>query len=147
AHLALLQRPVARHPRRHFYGRAVWIQSDPRGDGPATGPAGPEPIVVLRHRAARPCPTGEPADRRGARRLERRSRLAGPPPADRDRGPARRLLTSAVSGVMRYVAPHAAPLVEALILTAANLVATLFRYRLFRGWMASRLQVMTADGA
>jgi len=57
------------------------------------------------------------------------------------------VLTTATSEIMRSVAPHAAPLLEALVLTAANLVATLCRYRLFRGWMDSRLQVMTADGA
>jgi len=57
------------------------------------------------------------------------------------------LLTTATSEIMRSVVPHAAPLLEALVLTAANLVATMCRYRLFRGWMASRLQVMTADGA
>jgi glycosyltransferase involved in cell wall biosynthesis len=57
------------------------------------------------------------------------------------------LLTTTTSEVLRYVAPHAAPIVEVLVLTAANLVATLCRYRLFRGWMASRLQVMAADGA
>ena len=57
------------------------------------------------------------------------------------------VLTTATSEIMRSVAPHAAPLLEALVLTAANLVATMCRYRLFRGWMASRLQVMTADGA
>ncbi len=57
------------------------------------------------------------------------------------------LLTTATSELLRYVAPHATPMVEVVVLTLANLVATLCRYRLFRGWMDSRLQVMTADGA
>ena len=57
------------------------------------------------------------------------------------------LLTTATSELLRYVAPQATPMVEVVVLTAANLVATLCRYRLFRGWMDSRLQVMTADGA
>ena len=57
------------------------------------------------------------------------------------------LLTTAAGELLRYIAPHAAPMVEVLALTAANFVATLFRYRLFRGWMSSRLQVMPADGA
>ncbi len=57
------------------------------------------------------------------------------------------VLTTATSEVMRYLAPHATPLIEALALTMANLVATLCRYRLFRGWMSSRLQVVAADGA
>jgi len=57
------------------------------------------------------------------------------------------LLTTTAGEVLRDAAPHAAPIVEVLVLTAANLVATFCRYRLFRGWMASRLEVMAADGA
>ena len=57
------------------------------------------------------------------------------------------LLTTATSEVMRFFAPHATAAVEIMVLTPANLVATLGRYRLFRGSMGSRLQVVAADGA
>ena len=87
------------------------------------------------------------ANRRFTFGVRGRDRLAGDHAAGLTAFAIALLLTTAASEVIRYLAPHAAPLVEALILTAANLVATLFRYRLFRGWMASRLQVMTADRA
>ena len=57
------------------------------------------------------------------------------------------LLTTAASEALRNLAPSASPLLEVVVLTTANLIATLCRYRLFRGWMDSRLQVVTADGA
>ena len=57
------------------------------------------------------------------------------------------LLTTATSDGLRSLDPRASPLLEVLVLTTANLVATMCRYRLFRGWMASRLQVVAADGA
>jgi len=47
-------------------------------------------------------------------------------------------LTSGAAEALRYIAPAAPHAVEVVALAAANLVATLCRYRLFRGWMDAR---------
>jgi glycosyltransferase involved in cell wall biosynthesis len=57
------------------------------------------------------------------------------------------LMTSVASEVLRYLAPEAPRTIEVAALTCANLIATLCRYLLFRGWMESRLKVVAADGA
>jgi glycosyltransferase involved in cell wall biosynthesis len=57
------------------------------------------------------------------------------------------LMTGAATEALRQLAPTASPLVEVTVLTAANVIATVCRYALLKGWMGARLQVMTADGA
>ena len=57
------------------------------------------------------------------------------------------IVTTATGDALRAIAPNATPAVEVVVLTAANLVATLYWYRLLRGWIDSRLEVMPADGA
>jgi len=57
------------------------------------------------------------------------------------------LMTSAAAEALRVFFPGVPHLVEVAALTAANLLATLCRYLLFRGWMEARLQIVAADGA
>ena len=56
-------------------------------------------------------------------------------------------MTTAASEAVRTLVPTAPHIVEVAALTAANLIATMCRYIMFRGWMDARLQVMPADGA
>ena len=56
-------------------------------------------------------------------------------------------MTTGVAEALRHLAPAAPHPFEVIALTAANLVATLCRYLMFRGWIDTRLQVVTANGA
>src|SRR5207249_72483 len=56
-------------------------------------------------------------------------------------------MTTGAAEALRHLAPAAPHLVEVIALTAANLVATLCRCLMFRGWIDARLQVVTANSA
>src|SRR5438093_529269 len=56
-------------------------------------------------------------------------------------------MTTGAAEALRHLAPAVPHLVEVIALTAANLVATLCRYLMFRGWIDARLEVVTANGA
>lgn len=83
------------------------------------------------------------ANRRFTFGVQGRERLAGDYMAGLTAFLLALLLTSAVADLLS----GAAHVVEVAALTAANLIATLCRYLLFRGWMDARLEVMPADGA
>ena len=87
------------------------------------------------------------ANRRYTFRVQGRDGIAGDYAAGLTAFALALLLTSAAGEAMRAVAPDAPHVIEVAVLTAANLVATLCRYVLFRGWIDGRLQVVAADGA
>jgi len=55
------------------------------------------------------------------------------------------VLTTGAGDALRHLMPGAPHLLEVATMTGANLIATLCRYAMFRGWMDSRLQVVAAN--
>jgi len=55
------------------------------------------------------------------------------------------VLTTGAGDALRHLMPGAPHLLEVAAMTGANLIATLCRYAMFRGWMDSRLQVVAAN--